>query len=78
MYDKVCKFCGESGLTWEQTLNNRWILLDKRGQKHSCIKPKINKSSEPKNFRNDPKINKALGEFKKTLDSKKTYWLKGG
>lgn len=76
-----CRFCGESNLTWERTLNNKWILLDQRGQKHYCIKPKMPGSPQKtEDFKNDPKIKQALEEFKEKLNTngrpKKTYWLK--
>lgn len=74
-----CKYCGMGGLEWEQTLNQKWILLDAAGQKHFCVKPKAPGANKVKDFKNDPKINKALKEFKKKLDEnkgKKVYYLK--
>ncbi len=78
-----CKFCHMGGLTWEQTLNKKWILLDNAGQKHCCVKPKLYKNSSNTNnnekiLYNDPKIDRALKEFKKSLDKngKKDYYLR--
>ena len=31
----TCKYCGESGLTWEDD-NGRWVLLHANGRVHKC------------------------------------------
>ena len=64
---KTCKFCNESNLFWIET-NGRWGLYNKYKEKHICkIKAKAEVITEPKDFRNDPKINKALRIFKEKL-----------
>ena len=75
----VCKYCGLSGLEWEQTLNNKWILLDSAGQKHYCVKPKAPNIKKINSLK-DAQIEKALDRFKKEQEKRgvkgKDYYLK--
>lgn len=76
-----CKFCNEGGLTWYfNALYKKWELRDKLDNKHKCIIKgnKAKSSNKTEEFRRDPKIEKALKEFKDTLDKntgKKIYRL---
>ena len=36
--EKRCKFCGKGFLRWEQR-DDRWVLVNGRGETHKCIKP---------------------------------------
>lgn len=69
---KSCKFCNKSGLTWNYNGPiKKWELLEADGNKHRCLilrKPQANTPTAPRDFKNDPKINKALRIFAKHLE----------
>lgn len=76
---KSCKFCGANNLHWNWNLLKRgWELLDAHDNKHKCTFITKSARNPSIDLKNDPKIDKALKEFKKTLDREKNkvYYLK--
>lgn len=78
-FSRDCKFCGATGLHWETVLG-KWKLYDSADRPHVCrpIKTEKKLGDHTIDIKNDPKINKALKEFKARLDreGKKVYVLK--
>jgi hypothetical protein len=65
----TCKFCQKDGLHWVET-SFGWRLFETKKIQHNCLKKKSPTSPKTNfkiNFRNDPKINKALAIFKQQL-----------
>ena len=65
----TCKYCHQSSLHWVETKVG-WRLFNYKNIQHNCRskKPLVAPKSNFKiNFKNDPKINRALAIFKRQL-----------